>query len=112
MPMWARSPLTTKHTSLPKPARALRAEEPQELPVGPDEPERGLEVLVGAGEEGFDPAACPPEDHEHVGRLGFPHFLVGPRVDRPRRVDLNLWGDNCLKGLAGVPRRSAAGPLF
>src|SRR5881409_3807506 len=119
MPMWARSPLTTKQTSLPKAARALRnasmncpmrcpwasrsewlkckceneqsrhdrerfrvaedmleehrleldgvvlavselfleehatavlAEEPQELPVSPDQPERRLEVFVGAGE--------------------------------------------------------------
>src|SRR5213594_2042718 len=82
-------------------ATAVLAEEPQELPVGPDEPERGLEVLVGACEEGLDDPACDPQDHEYVGRLGFPHLLVSPRADRPRRVDLHLWSDNRLEGLAG-----------
>src|SRR5881628_4027969 len=91
---------------------AVRAEEPQELSIGLDQPERSLEVLVGAREESLDDPARGPEDHEDVGRLGLPHLLVGPGVDRPRGVDLHVRRDDRLERFAGVLRRGTAGPLL
>src|SRR5881628_2054781 len=91
---------------------AMRAEEPQELSIGLDQPEGSLEVFVGAREESLDDPARGPENHEYVGRLGLPHLLVRPGVDRPRGVDLHVRGDDRLERFAGVLRRGTAGPLL
>src|SRR5881628_148211 len=91
---------------------AVRAEEPQELSIGLDQPERSLEVLVGAREESLDDPACGPENHEYVGRLGLAHLPVRPGVDRPRGVDLHVRRDDRLERFAGVLRRGTAGPLL
>src|SRR5256712_11928467 len=91
---------------------AMRAEEPQELSIGLDQPEGSLEVFVGARAESLDDPARGPENPDYVARLGLPHLLVTPGVDRPRGVDLHVRRADRLESFAGVLRPRTAGSLL
>src|SRR2546425_12433953 len=90
----------------------MRAEEPQELSIGLDQPEGSLEVFVGAREESLDDPARGPENHEYVGRLGLPHLLVRPGVDRPSVLISTCGATIALSALPAFSDGELPGPSF